>query len=495
MNSAFRMDKNILAGLFIVLFFLAAMFYFSGFAGVFEYNTDEGMNLERASLHASGFSLYRDIWMDAPPMLVLLLSGLFKIFGGSVFVARLLILIFSGLLLWAVFRSISLSGNVFSAVLAVVLIVFSSFYARLSVSVMAGLPAISLAAMAVYSLLLYSKKGSKAFLFISACLFGCGLQMKFFVIVFLPAIILELFLLEKEKQPGTGRDLKFFPILLWVGFLVIAYLLVIVISGGVDFSQLAGIYSKGIKLNQTGAGYLHIWEWIGNEYDIFLLALFGAIFLERDRRRNFQLPFLVFLFSIIVFVAHSPVWYHHRLLVIVPLCWLASFGAERLFDKKLWSGWTAKRGGERIRDLLALLFLGLAFITVIVRVPEKHGRLLRQMKTAGAFTSEQSGLVSLLKEYRGKGFIATDRPIYAFYAGLQVIPCLATSSLKRFSTNLLTPEDFTGIIMRERPVLVLFGRFPWLREAVIPHIADGYELKYRDQPDSVSLYVSKTALK
>jgi len=60
---------------------------------------------------------------------------------------------------------------------------------------------------------------------------------------------------------------------------------------------------------------------------------------------------------------------------------------------------------------------------------------------------------------------------------------------------LLTPEDFTGIIMRERPVLVLFGRFPWLREAVIPHIADGYELKYRDQPDSVSLYVSKTALK
>lgn len=494
MNPAFRMDKNILAGLFIVLFFLAAVFFFSGFAGVFEYNTDEGMNLARASLQAQGYSLYKDIWMDAPPLLVLLLSGLFKIFGGSILAARLLILFFSGLLIWAVFRSISLSGNAFSAALATVLIVFSSFYVRLSVSVMAGLPAISLAVMAVYSLLLYGRNGRKTLLFISACLFGCGLQMKFFVIVFLPAIILELFLLEKEKQPGLGWNLKFFSILLWVGILIISYLLVIVISGGIDFSQLTGIYSKGIKLNQTGSGYLHIWEWIKNEYDISLLALFGAIFLEGNRR-YFYLPFLVFLFSLVVFAAHSPVWYHHRLLVIIPLCWMASLGVERLFDKKLWSAWLVKRGGKRIKDLLALLFLSLAFITVIARVPAKFDRLLRQMKTAGTFSREQTGLVSLLKEYKDKGFIATDRPIYAFYAGVPVVPCLATSSLKRFSTNLLTPADFTGIIMRERPVLVLFGRFPWLREAVIPHIADAYELKYRDQTGLVSLYVSKTSFK
>ena len=68
------------------------------------FNTDEGINLMKAALLAKGYSLFSEIWTDQPPVLTFILAGAELLFPRNIIVSRGIILIFSGLLLWSLFR-------------------------------------------------------------------------------------------------------------------------------------------------------------------------------------------------------------------------------------------------------------------------------------------------------------------------------------------------------------------------------------------------------
>src|SRR5262245_50808733 len=73
---------------------------------IYEFGPDEGFNLMKAALVASGFPLYSEIWSDQPPVLTFILAAVQRLVPFDVAAARAVVLAFSGLLLWSLFRSI-----------------------------------------------------------------------------------------------------------------------------------------------------------------------------------------------------------------------------------------------------------------------------------------------------------------------------------------------------------------------------------------------------
>jgi hypothetical protein len=480
-------SKEILPGILVLFIFIACACALSRFWNVFEYDTDEGMNLMRALLHNNGFILYKDIWMDCPPLLVSLLSGLFRCFGAFVFPARFLILLFSAFLLLGVFTIVRRSQNLVSALSAIVLIAVSAHYLKLSVSVMAGLPALALAVWSVYPLLLYERSRRKAYLCISGLLLALALQTKFLAIIFLPAIIFQIMVIEKSSG-AEGRVRRCLSSVgLWLLSAIGVYSYISFVAVRIDFSQMAGLYIPAMKL-PVKAGYLYVLDWIAKDPGIFLLAAGASFFLLKNERKFFFVPFISLACGLLVLSGHNPIWYHHRLFIAVPACWLASFGIYKLCDMRLWQSLIRGAGFPRWRGMFVAFLLGFAFIITAAGLPAKYAALKKEVRRP--FSAGQRNALVFLERHKGSSrFMVTDRPIFAFYSGLLVPPDLVTSSYKRIATGSLTAERFTQDIEQARPDLLLFARFPGLRDKVINSVREGYTLGYKDDRDSIRIYV------
>ena len=192
-NSFFSPSSAILVKK-ILRFLVPAVFFVIVFAcirfrNVFEYNVDEGMYTMRAFLHLKGYALYKQIWMDQPPVLVLILSYFFKTFGASIFLARLVTLLFSTLFIWAIYGIISKTQNTLSALWAAITIIFSLSYLYFSVSAVATIPVIATAVLSIYCLLCYEDTGKKRFIILSAIIFALALMIKFLAVIFLPGML------------------------------------------------------------------------------------------------------------------------------------------------------------------------------------------------------------------------------------------------------------------------------------------------------------------
>ena len=456
--------------------FLIIVLVFVRFEKVFTYNLDEGLNLMRAYLHAKGYILYQQIRMDQPPVFALLFSGLFKVFGPSVFAARMLVLFFSSMLLWAVYKIVSKAQNTLSGIFAVVLIIFSSFYVKMSISAMNSIPAISLAMLSVYAAFLYRATSHKRYLLISGILFAVAVLTRFFSLIFLPAIIWEIAMARKKKAAYPA----------WILAFTIVFLYIATVATRIDFSQLLKPYllARGLKSMPDQ----NIRYWLLQEYDIILLAICSFIFLRRQDRKNFIAPLITLILGLVVFSNHSPRWYHHRLWIIIPLSWVASFGFYTLYDhvKKAW-----KNKGKPVkrRPAAVILILGIAVIFSLVTLPFKYGRITSELQYV---LPDHGNAVALMKKYRSQtNFVVTDMPIIAFYADIPVHPYLASVSPKMMRIGLLTASDYLKIIREEHPGLIFFERFEALKEEIAPYLQKDYALEYESKDGLQVLYVSK----
>ena len=106
--------------------------------------------------------------------------------GESVAAARILVALFSALLLWSFYLVLYNAVAVFAAVGATLLLVLSQFYLRLSGSVMIGLPALALATLSL--VLLVRGKQPWWTLILSAFVMALALETKLFVAGLFPAI-------------------------------------------------------------------------------------------------------------------------------------------------------------------------------------------------------------------------------------------------------------------------------------------------------------------
>jgi len=439
----------------------------------FQFDTDEGQELIKASLYSQGFSLYDRIWSDQPPLLALLLSFWFRCFGQSVFSARLLILSFSTILVWSFCNTIRnyLGGKL--AAIATLLLCLSCNFLRLSVSVMIGMPSLALAMLSTYLLVLYQKQLRFYTIFLSGILFATSLQMKMFTIFLVPLLLLTLWDLElKLKKDRQWKFSSIYSGLVWLVSLIATFLFIGLLLNSLDLNSIFQFHLQGdlkdkfVRENSWRDVALMFLQ----ELDYFLLAMLGIGAIARKKSWLEKLPLLWLGMVIIILVNHKPVWYHHYLLISIPLTWLATYGisvAIAAFNTKNWQVNLKKRNRKGLAIALCLF--------AVLVVPIKFSIIQIQNANFVRETQPRRLVVENIQaNWQGTPWIFTDNPIYAFYAGLNVPPEIATLSRKRVASGEMTREYLTQIMDKYAPEQVILERFPEVLNALQPYLDANY---------------------
>ena len=423
--------KNIILPIIILLFVAVSLFIINIFIKEgFEYDVDEGVELMKATLFSKGFLLYKDIFGDHPPLFTVILSVLIKLSGATAYYARIMVLVFSTILLWALFGILKKESDKKTAIIAVFLLVFSNFYIPLSASVMIGLPSLSLAMVSIYCIWLYRKHHLKRFLYFSGVLFALSLHVKLFTLVILPIILLEIIRYEKRSA------------IYWIFGLVSAWVTIFLIFFHFNFLdffyQLINPHLQILKL--PGCDFRLIYNIMATDYDLLLLGFIGTAVILRQKKTPFPIFWILCVLAAIFF--HSPIWYHHYLLVSIPLAWLAAIAVGDAINRK--------RGFYHYFVLILVLLSAL-------RLPFKYGRIFDYIEAGKA--EREPELVELLRSYKSKvNWIFTDRPIYAFYAGIPTPPELTLVVQKRNFIETKNEAYLIKNLEKYKPELILLGR-------------------------------------
>jgi 4-amino-4-deoxy-L-arabinose transferase-like glycosyltransferase len=415
---------------------------------------------------SKGFHLYTQIWNDNPPLFSQLLTFWFKLFGPSVYYARILVLLFSCLLLWAFYQTIRMSWGDLPAAIGTVLLALSNAYPRLSVSVTIGLPALALAMLSIYFLSLYNKSGKRIYLFLSAVIMALSLQTKFSPALLVPIMILEILLTPKDRTQPTR---SFYPALIWTGIFLLFYFIVTLFYFGLNFNlfirQILGLHLNKLVLSFSSPS--KILDMLSRDYDVFLLALLGAIIGLSHKDWRIRIPLIWLLLAVLILANHKPIWDYYYLLISIPLCWLAAIALQGLFLRR------------RVMRLIIAAFLALA----VCRLPLKFN--YAALSLWGETTPQERQIINLLSKDNNR-WIVTDLTLFAFYAKALVVPEMAFFSQKMMQQlRINQPRNYALTILdRYKPEKILMG--DWLRKFflynpdICSYIEQNYSLVYQE---------------
>ncbi|MBK9924194.1 MAG: glycosyltransferase family 39 protein [Anaerolineales bacterium] len=455
--------SNSLLPIFIALIFFAFTFSYYPFREKLQFDTDEGLNLMRSMLVVLKYPLYSEISSDQPPLFTQVLALVFRIVGFEVNPARILVLLFSTMLVWAGAQFLQLTSGKLAALLFLPLIIIVPRYLGLSVSVMIGVPCIALAMVSMLFITLWHLKKNNVYLVISGFALALSALIKLFtgflVPIFLIGITISAFLEEREN----GLSWKVFrPALTWtLCFAGLGTLLGLILVGpqnvwSIIFPPLTAP-TKDIFQNESFAINTHL------QAAVPLLFLgFGGILISSLKRNwliLYPLTWAILAYSLFSF--YSPVFYHHQLLITIPAAMLAAAG----LGEGIYALASIRRFPDviNIRTLLGVtILIGFAFVSIHY-TPVLDKELMNKPRISNFTLKATLGKLKILRamnEYADQtNWVVTDTPMYAFRIHRPVPPNLATFSQKRLSTGSLTEEDILLAMREYHPEQVLIARF------------------------------------
>lgn len=463
--------NNLVLPILLALIFLAFTFSYYPFRQKIQFDGDEGLNLMRSMLVVFGHPLYLEVSSDQPPLFTQLLAVLFRTVGFEVTPARLLVLLFATLLVWACMQFLQITRGKLAAILFLPLAILAPRFLVLSVSVMIGLPSIALAAVSMLFVAIWHQKRTSLWLILSGFALALSVLIKLFtgflVPIFMVGITLALYFDQPEKV-FSWKLLR--PALRWgLCFGGLTVLLGALLVGPQNLWQI--IYphiAAPAKESFQGANYT-INGQIQDAIPLMILGILGALFILYKRHWLMFYPLAWMVVAYIFLSFYRPVSYHHQLLLTIPAAMLAAaFVAEGLLTL------------IRIRQPAALIrqpallgivaMIGFAWVTFHY-APIVQGQLLPTPQFSGFSLTATAGKVKVINEMRDyidqTNWIVTDMPMYAFIVKKPVPPILATFSRKRLVTGSLSDEDILTAMREYHPEQVLMARF------VIPEL-DAY---------------------
>ena len=453
-------------------------------AAVFQFDpNDEGIELMKAVLHLQGFALYTQIYNDQPPLFTIALSRWLGVFGPSIVAARLLTLSFSTLLVWAFCQTLRFYLGNLLALIGTILLIISCNFLRLSVSVMVGLPALALAMLAIYGLTLYKQYSSRLALIASGALLALSLQTKLFTALIVVVIIYDVvqFRLAQLPQKQSIRILVI-DLATWLATLTGVFLVVGLWCHSLSYSQLINSHFDPLVKTafDAASSYQLIGAFLLQDFDYLLLAILATIALWQTQRWLQLLPLVWLLAGFLLLLLHRPVWYHHYLLISLPLTWLATSGVALSFEA--FRQWRSLGQAASRRSRLAALCV----IFSICLVPIKLGATQLENQRVLTQSPDYRQLVTaLLPQQRSPQWLFTDCPMVAFYAGLEVPPEIAVLPFIRIESKAITPAQLLAIFEKYYPKQVLLCKSSLLRDTVQDYLQQHYAKFYENNVGSV----------
>jgi len=454
---------NIVLPIALALIFLAFTYSYYPFREKLQFDTDEGLNLMRSMLVTMGHPLYLEVSSDQPPLFTQILGFLFRFTGFEVNPARLLVLLFSTLLAWSAARFLQLTSGWLAALFFLPVILITPRYLDLSMSVLIGLPSISLAVVSLFLVMLWHRDKKTIWLVLSGIVLALSVLIKLFTGYIAPILLigitLSTYLDERERGP-SWKTLR--PALIWgTCFAGVGILLGLMLVGlkNVGAIIIPHVTASSSEEFQSGGNPLN--SFLQPAIPLLILSAFGVL-ISLYKRNWFTLyPLSWAILSYILFSFHSPVFYHHQLMVTVPAALCAAMGLgdgiSYLFElRKL-------PDIVYIQNLLGVIALISFVFTFNHYLPELDSELMNKPRFDNFTLKATAGKLKVLEtmnQYADQtNWIVTDMPMYAFRVHKPVPPVLATFSLKRLETGSLTEDDILTAMQEYKPEQVMMARF------------------------------------
>ena len=407
----------------------------------YQLDLDEGLNLMKGALVAKGFGLYSEIWSDQPPVLTFLLADLERIFPANVTAARALVLVFSGLLLWSLFRILFRSEGRACAWLAMAALASLGAFQKLSVSVMIGLPAVALAVMALDQVLAGAFDNKRWRYCLAGVLFALSLQTKLFTATLIPTLVLATCLQAGKLAPWRMRapNLALLSVSTIAVFVTIAavtgepiFSQLIVphyrVSGSYDLSRLEGFSRLIIDLSSKIPAVVVI---------LFTLGLIATLAATKVTR---LIPIVWLISGFLILSLHQPSFPHHLVLLYPSIAWISSLSIN-----------LARVETRR---------LAIAVICVLLLVSIGVSRAFnRRAENEASARSDAWSFPAELRKASPDSWVVADILMDAYRAGRLVPPELAVWSGKRVMGGYLPADFLIAAIQKRRPETILLRRF------------------------------------
>lgn len=486
-------DYLINFGLVALFFAVMVVTKISALTSDFELDTDEGFNIIKAWLYSRGFPLYGQMWNDQPPLYTILLTGWMQLWGWSLPVARTLTLGFSALLVWCFYQITWRSLGIVPALIGALLLSTSWGFSQLSVSAMIGLPALALAMLSIYWLLLYEASNALPWLIASGMVLGCSLQTKLFTAFLVPIILAYIGCLRFRSTRRFDWKSIFLPLFIWLMSGCLIYLVIGLTSG--QLLHLSSTFTSHLKqstpadelLSANFNSFAYFRSMLAQDRRYLLPFAFGAAFLIfRKRQWVGLLPIFWLLASTAVILKHKPLWYHHYLLFSIPFYWLLSYAIAFFLD---FLRQQSNIQGQLTTLKARMIALGVGLLLLIIGIGKTMPPLPIKPPTGDA-----EALNQILRYKPVTNWIFTDRPIYAFKAGLTVPPETAVISIKRFNSGNLTLADLLAVWQRYQPEQILLARWTdkiQQDQALSAYLKTNYAKTYTNPKTKLEHYVRK----
>ena len=449
--SGIRSNENAREWLFrglLTLELLGFALWQLGHLGGFQWTSDEGTYLMRVALMQRGFDLYREVWTDQLPGLILMLRGVFALLGTSVEVGRgmVVLLALSGLLGTAILTR-QLAGRVGALAAIPLLSLIPNVYWLSRAIVSPDLPAISLATVGLAAMGRHTSTQRRVWLVASGLAFGLGLYVK--ATALLAVVPAAIWLGVDTSRRADRRPASFFvPFLVWGGCITVllaAGILPFDLRALWDQFVVTQVASAEMELKIASHAAKILSYLTGENVGLTALGVAGIATSLRHRSDAALVGLSWLFFSVIVLLVRSPMWPKHHLVVLLfPLVLLAGKGLSTVWTG-LW--YRPIRPGQAI--VIAAILL---YVTVLSSVIAANADLA----SAPTYKSSLDG-VAFLKEALPEGSIViSDYHMIPFRAECIVPPELATVSKKRIQLGLLDADRLVRLCQETNPRAILF---------------------------------------
>lgn len=458
------------------VYFLVGLW--NGRRHIFLADTDEGYTLIKVLLTRRGRELYSEIWNDQPPGYTWLLDLWMRFFGEAVENARLLTSAFVAVFAFGCFelsrRRVPGPAGYAGGLVCVLALLLQNGMFRYGAAAMISLPAVLCMGLAWQ---VSSLAHARSAWIVTGTLIALSLSIKPIGLPALPGICVGVFL----RTTSSTRSLRLATeSVAWVlGSAVILsavlFLPVFLRDGGEAVYQAVtpsspfvwpGVYQLGRFVRE----------------DSWLIAGVGlGLFALLPRHRADAVSLTLWLgFGALAIAHHSPVWTHHRYLLLIPAVPLTGLGVAVCLETAL-----APQGSVRRRLSRAALFTCAALslllfpagrleeITTLLQTrPEQAHPLLRRVR---AFAPGGTRMVA-------------SNPMFAYRLGAEVPPFLAITSRKRFDQVGLSAEALVQASLAFDPDLVeLDKRWPEEARTAIENALQRTHLVVYEAADTVAL--------
>jgi 4-amino-4-deoxy-L-arabinose transferase-like glycosyltransferase len=448
---------------FLALIFFAFVFSYYPFREKLQFDSDEGLNLMRSMLVTLGHPLYREVSSDQPPLFNHLLAIVFRVTGFEVNPARVFVLLFATLLVWACTQFLQLTSGKLAAILFLPLVIMVPESLRLSTSVMIGLPSLALAAVSMLFVAVWHQSQNSLWLVLSGFALALSVLIKLFTGFIAPIFLIGITAAEYLNHKGAGFSWKMLrPAILWsLSFASLALVLGLALVGPPNIPAIISPHMAAPVIEGLAGSEYTMNAHLRAAIPLLILGVLGAmISLYRQNWLLFY-PLGWSALAYVLFSVYSPVFYHHQLLITVPMTILAAAGVgEGIF--------LLTRAGSSSDPIRAQTLWGAGVLIGLVLVfinywPTLDRDLMNRPRLTDFSLRATSGKLRVLRtmdQYVDQtNWIMTDMPMYAFRVGRPVPPVVATFSSKRLATGSLTEEDILTAMRDYQPEQVLMARF------------------------------------